>query len=212
MLNFNLLPPQGKQEIQMEEISFGINRFLQGVLILLMILFVLTLTIYLYLDILVKSQEEMIQLQKESPIYKEVLTLEKKIDEANSKIKRIYNKQQEIKYFSPILAKIASLISNVKGTFLYNLSFTRKIEKTVIESPQIKEQKEPQEETQEEPQRVVEKEIRKVDILGFAPKREQVLQIEEALEKESEFSNLVSPIENIISPTDINFSFTFEIK
>ncbi|MEW6408124.1 MAG: PilN domain-containing protein [Patescibacteria group bacterium] len=46
----------------------------------------------------------------------------------------------------------------------------------------------------------------KIEIMGLAKTRESLLIFQDNLEKSKYFENVTSPISNIISPTDINFS------
>lgn len=49
-------------------------------------------------------------------------------------------------------------------------------------------------------------EDKKIEIIGLAKTRESLLTFRDNLEKSEYFENVTSPISNIISPTDINFS------
>lgn len=51
----------------------------------------------------------------------------------------------------------------------------------------------------------------KVAIQGKAPRREQVLEFKDRLEKSKYFKNVKSPLANFVKETDIDFSFQFEI-
>lgn len=216
MLNFNLLPPERKKEIKLEKINLSVDRLLRVFLLFFIIFLTLLLTIYLYLDILLAAQKESLELRKGSPIYKEALSLDQEIEKANLRANRIFTLQQGFKYLSPIIEKIANLISGIEGVYLYNLTLSQESEK-ISPEPQKPEGETPEElpggeeKIQEEP-KVIEKKYWGVAISGFAPKREQVLLIENALRRDPDFYDIVSPIENIISPTKINFTFTFKIK
>lgn len=51
-----------------------------------------------------------------------------------------------------------------------------------------------------------------VSLAGFAPDREDVLELRENLEKEKDFSNIYFPPENWVNRYDINFNVFFKAK
>jgi len=218
MLNFNLLPPQGKDELELEKLSFSVNRFLRNLFLVCIVFLVLLFTIYFYLDILVKSQKDLIEKRKESPLFKEFQNLEQKISQTNLTINKIYGIQKESIYFSPMIEEIARIISAIEGVYLNSIEISPTTETVNIQQPPSPEaqqsEKLPLEESPQSPQapQVIQKEYLKITITGFAQKREEVLAIERSLKSSSYFENIVSPFENIISPENINFIFEFRIK
>lgn len=52
----------------------------------------------------------------------------------------------------------------------------------------------------------ISEEDKKIEIIGLAKTRESLLTFQDNLEKSEYFENITSPISNIISPTNINFS------
>jgi len=215
MLNFNLLPPQGKEELELEKLSFSVNRFLKNLFLVCIVFLVLLFTIYFYLDILVESQKDLIEKRKESPLFKEFQNLEQKISQTNLTINKIYGIQKESIYSSPMIEKIARIISAIEGVYLNSIEISPTTETVSIQQPPSPEaqqsEKLPLEESPQAPQ-VIQKEYLKITITGFAQKREEVLAIERSLKFSSYFENIVSPFENIISPENINFIFEFRIK
>jgi len=218
MLNFNLLPPQGKEELELEKLSFSVNRFLKNLFLVCIVFLVLLFTIYFYLDILVESQKDLIEKRKESPLFKEFQNLEQKISQTNLTINKIYGIQKESIYSSPMIEKIARIISAIEGVYLNSIEISPTTETVSIQQPPSPEaqqsEKLPLEESPQSPQapQVIQKEYLKITITGFAQKREEVLAIERSLKFSSYFENIVSPFENIISPENINFIFEFRIK
>ncbi|PIU42719.1 MAG: hypothetical protein CO034_00780 [Parcubacteria group bacterium CG_4_9_14_0_2_um_filter_35_11] len=215
MLNFNLLPPQGKEELELEKLSFSVNRFLKNLFLVCIVFLVLLFTIYFYLDILVESQKDLIEKRKESPLFKEFQNLEQKISQTNLTINKIYGIQKESIYSSPMIEEIARIISAIEGVYLNSIEISPTTETVSIQQPPSPEaqqsEKLPLEESPQAPQ-VIQKEYLKITITGFAQKREEVLAIERSLKFSSYFENIVSPFENIISPENINFIFEFRIK
>lgn len=51
-----------------------------------------------------------------------------------------------------------------------------------------------------------------ISLSGFSPDRQTLLEFKKNLEKEEKFENVYFPATNWISPTDINFSLTFNLK
>ena len=215
MLNFNLLPPQGKEELELEKLSFSVNRFLKNLFLVCIVFLVLLFTIYFYLDILVESQKDLIEKRKESPLFKEFQNLEQKISQTNLTINKIYGIQKESIYSSPMIEEIARIISAIEGVYLNSIEISPTTETVSIQQPPSPEaqqsEKLPLEESPQAPQ-VIQKEYLRITITGFAQKREEVLAIERSLKFSSYFENIVSPFENIISPENINFIFEFRIK
>ena len=218
MLNFNLLPPQGKEELELEKLSFSVYRFLKNLFLVCIVFLVLLFTIYFYLDILVESQKDLIEKRKESPLFKEFQNLEQKISQTNLTINKIYGIQKESIYSSPMIEEIARIISAIEGVYLNSIEISPTTETVSIQQPPSPEaqqsEKLPLEESPQSPQapQVIQKEYLKITITGFAQKREEVLAIERSLKFSSYFENIVSPFENIISPENINFIFEFRIK
>jgi len=211
MLNFNLLPSEGKQELEIEKMSFYINKFLRALFLLSIVFFVLLSTIYFSLDILVKSQNSLIERRKESILFKEFQSLEQEITETNSRINKIHNLQKNSIYFSPLVEEIAKIISSIKGIYLNSVEISPETESITLEQPPSQETQQPEQEEIQQP-KVIQKEYLKVSIAGFAPEREQVLEIERYLKYSPYFEDVLSPVQNIISPTNINFIFDLRIK
>jgi len=215
MLDFNLLPPQGKKELEVEELSFSANRFLRNLFLVLIIFLALLFTIYFYLDIVSKAQKDLIAKRQESPLFKEFQVLEQTTSQTNLTINKIYGIQKESIYFSPLIEEIARIISAISGVYLNSIEISPTIETITIQQPPSSETQESETPSSEEslptPQ-VIQKEYLKITITGFAQKREQVLAIEESLKSSPYFKDVVSPFENIISPENINFIFEFRIN
>ena len=109
----------------------------------------------------------------------------------------------------------------IKGVNIYTLSFTPETELVSQEQDQSTTEEssteessteESSEDEEKEKPKVVEREYLKGSINGFALKREQVLQIEELLKSSPYFEKIIAPLQNIYSPTDVDFVFDFRAK
>jgi hypothetical protein len=215
MLNFNLLPSSEKKETEIEKIKSSIISLSKIIFLLLIILTISLLSIYFYLNILVKAQEDLIEEKSQSLLYKEVQNLDREITKVNSKINKLCNIQKRFICLSPIIEEIETLIPE-NDVYLTRLSITPKVE--VIpqeESSEDEAEALPKSETPESEEKevkTIQKEFIEINITGFAPRRKQVLELEKLFRSSPMFSDIVSPVENIISLIDIDFNFTFRLK
>lgn len=58
----------------------------------------------------------------------------------------------------------------------------------------------------------INKELKKITLTGYAPAREQVLEIKDNLEKSAVWTDVYAPLSNFVDPRDIDFQFSFLIK
>ncbi|MFH0987303.1 MAG: hypothetical protein V1841_00180 [Patescibacteria group bacterium] len=219
MLNFNLLPPEGKRELKMEEMNLQLGKLLRAIFWVWIFFIVLLGTIYLYLSIIVKAQKELILTNENNSRFQEFQKIEREISGTNLRINKLYGIQQKSVYFSPIVEELARIISSVDGVYLNSIEITPKTEVITLENPSLGETVTPsnqngssKEEEQTENPQVVQKDYLAGSISGFAKKRGEVLEMESALRASIYFKEVISPLENIISPEDINFVFDFKIK
>lgn len=186
MITLNLLPPDEKRGLYFQRISRLLWFYGGQILIAFFIFVLLSWLVWFFLN----SQAKIIETELssyEAGIKKEALTeLNKKITEANAQIEAIDKIQATHQYFSLIFTEIAGLIP----------------EEAYLESINI--QKQP----------ATEKEIAKTKIIlsGYAPLRDNVIQIKKNLEKSIYFEELESPMSNFVKATDINFTFSAVIK
>ena len=221
MLNYNLLPLSEKKEIKIEQTRISIVSFSKIIFLFLFLLAVSFLSIYFYLEILVDGQKDLIEEQKQTLLYKEIQNLDQEINTVNSKINKLYNIQRGFTYFSPIVEEIDSLIPENSGIYLTRLNITPKVEvipkKESLEEGEDKSKekdrsKEEEDEDENKEVETIQREFINIDISGFAPRRKNVLELKKLFKDSSMFSDVVSPVENIIPPTDIDFNFTFRLN
>jgi len=53
---------------------------------------------------------------------------------------------------------------------------------------------------------------RQITLTGFAPTREEMLLFKKNLEESREFSEIYSPLSNLLVPKEVNFTFTLTVK
>jgi len=221
MLDSNLLPLSEKKEIKIEQMRLSIISFSKIIFLFLFLLAISLLSIYFYLEVLVDGQEDLIEEKRQTLSYKEIQVLDQEINTINSEINKLYNIQRGFTYFSPIVEEIDSLIPESSDVYLMQLNITPEIE--VIpkegsleeEEDKSKEKDRNKEEDDKDGDKEVEtiqREFIKIDISGFAPRRKNVLDLKNLFKNSSMFSDVVSPVENIIPPTNIDFNFTFRLN
>ena len=223
MLNYNLLPLSEKKEIKIEQTRISILSFSKIIFLFLFLLAISLLSIYFYLEVLVDGQEDLIKEKRQTLSYKEIQILNQEINTVNSKINKLYNIQKEFTYFSPIVEEIDSLMPENRGIYLTRLNITPEIE-IIPKKESFKEKEgESKDESKDKDEKgddkdknkeieTIQREFIKIDISGFAPKRKNVLELKNLFKDSSMFSDVVSPVENIIPPTDIDFNFTFRLN
>lgn len=216
-MEYNLLPLSEKKEIEIEKIRLSLISFSKIFFLFFFLLFVSFLSIYFYLEILVDSQENFIEEKRQNFLYKEIQTLNQEINAVNLEINKIYNIQKEFICFSSIVEEIDSLVPENSGMYLTQLGVSSEMETIFLENSlkkdeENKENKEDEKEGEEEERETVQKKFININISGFALKRKNVLELKKLLNDSFMFSDVVSPVENIIPPTNIDFNFTFRLN
>lgn len=107
MIQFNLLPPQEKKELEIAEISGWIVSFGAWLLVVLIIFALFCLSIYFYLSILLKAQNRLIETEKSRLETQQLSQFEEEIQVANQNIDQIYNLQKNFEFLTPTLEKLA---------------------------------------------------------------------------------------------------------
>jgi len=212
MPKFDFLPQKEKEKLELEKLKVSLFSFFR-LFSLAVIFFVgILFSICLYLEIATSSQKNLIEVKRKSKEFLEIKEIEKEIDNINQKIKEIFSLQEKSIYLPPFLEEIIKILPQ-KDVSLSQLSISIEKEKITI-SPPPSESEEEKKEKKEEPKapKIIEKEFLKGEINGFAKTREKVLEIEKALKENSIFYDVEAPIENLLSPKDINFRFSFKIK
>lgn len=223
MSNFNLLPPEEKTKIKTEKIRFSFLNLLNIIFFLLLMLLASFLSIYFYLNILVNNQQELIKDKSNSYTYDKFKKIDSQILALNSRIDKIYNIQEKFIHSAPILEEISNLFPE-DGVYLTQLNITPKTEIILEEQPVESENKSTSDSKEtvknsansdtekKKGVKKIEKEVVEINVTGFAASREKVLEVESLLKSSSMFSEVFSPVENIIFPDNIDFVFTLKLK
>lgn len=186
MISLNLLPPKERKGLYFRKITWLIWIYVGQLLIAFLIFALLLGLIWFFLSSQIKIVEEELN-SYEVGIKKEALAeLEEKIAQANAKITAIEKLQNEHKYSSLLFEEIVALMPT--GTKLENINIQT------------------QPATKKEPAKT------KLALSGYAPRRENVLEIKDCLEKSIYFTEVESPLSNFVKATEINFNFSALIK
>lgn len=226
MLYFNLLPQQKKEEFKREKLYLIIEGILKSLFLLLLCTLILFLSTYFSLEYLSSFQKNELEKMKKTKAMAEVLILDSQVSSANKLINEVYSIQQEIVFFAPVIEKIVYL-TPTDGIYITEINVEKKIEgqessQTEIQSPAITDSSTISPSSSPSPsptatsngggEQSPPKEYYQVKILGFAPDRQQVIEFKEKLEAEKSFTNVISPLQNILKSKNIDFEFTFRIK
>jgi len=198
MLDFNLLPSKEKKELKIIKIRFYITHLFEVFLALFLIFTFFILVIYFDLHFLLSNQKNVLLIKEKGHSFKEFQNLENTIEEMNAKIYKIKGIQKEFINFSFISLEISNIIKDYSGVYIIDLAILPKTEQ--ISAVQ---------DSQESGSQSISRRYLQIKMSGYAPRREQVLQIKNAIEESSYFEDVGLPIENLIKKTDINFNFTF---
>ncbi|MDO8265127.1 MAG: hypothetical protein Q7T34_02025 [Candidatus Parcubacteria bacterium] len=180
----NLLPPQFKEELKMEE-SYRMTLIL-GILITLFFvsLGLVLLSVNLYLTGQVESQQISIQAADREIKTPEAIATEEKIISLNKTVSGLNSFYQKQIKASASLEEIAGILP--EGSYATQISFTP--------NPEGKDYN------------------FKVSFSGFAETRQILFQLKQNIENNGDFSDLYFPPSNWVEPNDVNFTLTFFIK
>jgi len=233
MPNFNLLPLEERKEIEAEQIRASVISIFRVIFFVLICVAISFLSIYFYLDRLTAEQDALIKERKQDDKYKELKKVEKKISSLNSSISKIYDiRSQNVQ----TLSIIEDLINLIPKSHLFLTSIN--IVSEYAAPPALSENKEETDQGEDEDEAGAGNEEAKpseadgegkikegeentpiakeyfwqIEILGLAENREAVLELKKSLEESLIFSEIKSPIENIIPSEDISFKFNFKYK
>ncbi|MEK7510566.1 MAG: PilN domain-containing protein [Patescibacteria group bacterium] len=189
----NLLPPIDKERFRQEQV-FRLIGIVGMVLVFSLIsLFLLLLAIRIYLAGQIQTRELMIALQKKELARQELL--KKNIQEKNSRVREMLSFYQNQSILSETFQEISALLP--EGVYLTSLTYTPPL----LVKEEATEGRGEKKETKNA----------KVFLAGFAPTRKEVLALRRNLKSKESFLGLYGPLSNWVIPTDVNFSFQFEI-
>ena len=181
----NLLPPQTKTELKLEERWKLV--MLLGLLFLLFLvcLSLILISINIYISGEVASEKILLEQREKEFRTPQTQALQKNLTTFNQTLSQLDAFYQSQFNISDVLEKISKVLP--PGTYLTNLSCT----------PQA-----------------LNKDGWKTacSLSGFCPSRETLLDFKTNLEKEKSFGEISFPPASWVKPTDINFSVTFKVK
>lgn len=190
MINFNLLPPEIKEELKWEKInrSFTIHSLI--IIAMIVVFILLLLIIQLYSVMKLTDLERTIGLKKENIKVKEVKNLEDEIGSFNENLIILDKIQKNHLYFSQVISIFAENVPESIQVIRLNIIQPEKDKKNKEEG----------------------KKNYQVNISGKAAKRDNLLIFKNALEGTSCFIKIYSPLSNLIKREDIDFRFTGDLN
>ena len=190
MINFNLLPPEIKEELKWEKInrSFTIHSLI--IIAMIVVFILLLLIIQLYSVMKLTDLERTIGLKKENIKVKEVKNLEDEIGSFNENLIILDKIQKNHLYFSQVISIFAENVPESIQVIRLNIIQPEKDKKNKEEG----------------------KKNYQVNISGKATKRDNLLIFKNALEGTSCFIKIYSPLSNLIKREDIDFRFTGDLN
>ncbi len=121
MFKLNLLPPQEKKRLELTEFAFLLISFGCRLAIILIIFVVILITTYFSLFILVKAQDNLIEVRQNDEKTQHQMEIEGKIEKVNQEARRIFIKQSELIIWTPILERLSKITPS--GVYLINFSY-----------------------------------------------------------------------------------------
>jgi type IV pilus assembly protein PilN len=121
MIKLNLLPPQDKKELELADLNRLTVCLVVYLAIFLIIFISLLLTTFFSLSILLKAQDELIEIRKQDTRIQRLITIEEKIKQANQQLSQVYQKQKGLITWTPVFEEIAKITP--QGIYLTNFSF-----------------------------------------------------------------------------------------
>ena len=176
MIILNLLPPQEKKVILIDQIYRRTILFGSGALLSLIIFAILLALSLITINIKVKNAENELKTTQAKLKIEGFENLQKKIKQINTQIGDINNIQANYIYYSLAIKKIIEIMPDL----------------IQLQSLSLKQGR--------------------FDLDGFAPNRDTVLLLKQALEKSPNFTNIESPITNLLKSNNISFRFSFDVK
>lgn len=180
----NLLPPFQKEEISREK-RWKLILILGILLLSFFIYFSLILfSIAIFIDGEADAQKILFKQREEEFKNSKIKTLEEEGRSINEKLFRLNSFYRNQVNITELLERISNTLP--VGTYLTNLSFV--------------------------PQTQKEEKLITVNLSGFSPTREILLEFKKNLEKEKDFKEINFSPHNWVEQTDIDFSVNFKVK
>jgi Tfp pilus assembly protein PilN len=110
MIRLNLLPPQEKKEIEFLRFFRLIASLGIWLTVILIIFSLILVSAFFSLDLLLDSQQELIETRKQEEKNQSLAQIEERINQANSNISKIFLKQQGIILWTLILEELTEII------------------------------------------------------------------------------------------------------
>jgi len=177
MIKLNLLPPEEKNWLRLNQIQRWIIFYGSAILSSFIIFVALLTVIWLSLSIQLKNTSTNFSAIQQGLPGQSIKTQQNLIDELNAELNRISQLEKNRQDYSKILISLAGMMP--AGTRLEELTIG---------------------------------EQNKITIAGHAQAREQVINLKNSLTDSPLFTDVASPLDNLVKQTDINFSFSATIK
>ncbi|MBU2036666.1 PilN domain-containing protein [Patescibacteria group bacterium] len=177
MIKLNLLPPDEKEQLNLDRLRRWVVFYGSGLLCSLSVFIFLLIVIWFSLFIQLKSLGESLDIAQRSQQGQDLKAHQDLIKELNVKIEKLGQSEKDRQNYSLIFLALAKIMP--AGTRIERLSLDEK---------------------------------NQMVIAGYAQKRENLLDLKASLEKSALFTDIESPLTNLIKQTDIAFSFTLTVK
>lgn len=179
----NLLPPQQKQEL-LEEKKWNLVLILEMlVLIFLLCSALIFFSVKIYIAGQLEAQKILVRLEEKALKTSESQDWSKKINTINQEL-------AELTFFYQGQANLTNILEMISGLLPAEISLSRL---SIVYLPS-------------------EKEKFQINLIGYAPTREVLLEFKTKLEARRDFKDIYIPPTNWVSPTNINFNLNFKIQ
>ncbi|MFH1611780.1 MAG: PilN domain-containing protein [bacterium] len=176
MIKINLLPPQNKKELEVLNSKDLIISLATWIIIFLVSFSLILATIFIYLNILLRSQNRLIDTKQDDVRVQQLIETEKNIINANRLINLVYDKQAHFLNWTLSMKEISLITPNS----IYLTSFDYRSESNEI------------------------------NIVGWSNTRDDLLSFQEILESNDFFTDVKSPIANLLKRENINFNISLK--
>ena len=127
MNNLNLLPPEEINKLEAKQFIGLLRNFSIWILFFLIIFIIFLSSIIFYFSIILKAQNELIEIRKNNERTQYLTEIEDKIKELNKNLIKIRLKQKEMIIWTPIIEELSEIIPT--GIYLTDLSYQESLEK-----------------------------------------------------------------------------------